>query len=73
MHNDQQNSEVTGQENPYSITKDVSFGEYIITVKLGRGNEFVGIKRVVVRKDFLTPEQRARAFRGNDASDSYDE
>lgn len=48
------------------------FDRYVVTVRLGPADEFLGIVAIEVDKDFLSGRQKRSAFGSHDVSDLYD-
>jgi len=63
----------TGDTQKPTHTKQCPFGRYLITVRLGLGDEFLCIEEVAVSKDFLTTKQKTASRGVHDVSDLYPE
>ena len=60
---------------PESTTREVmvQFDRYVITVRLGPLNEFLGVSSVAIRQSFLSPKQKIQATGYHDVADIEEE
>lgn len=63
----------TGDTSVPCRTIVVPFDRYEIVIRLGPGNEFMGIAEVKVSKDFLTFQQKTQSHGYHDVEDLYEE
>jgi len=63
----------TGGEGPPQRYKTYQFGRYLIRLRLGQRDEFLGIVSVEVAKDFRSFRQMVESTRGHDVADLYED
>jgi len=64
---------ITGMSPPSARLVTIRFGNYDVTVKVGPGNEFLGIEEIGISKSFLSLEQRRSAVGYHDVNDLYED
>ena len=68
----EEHPDVTGSPTPGGRLVTVQFDRYLIKIRLGNSNEFLGIVEVGLPQDFRSVRQKIES-RGNfDVSDLYD-
>jgi hypothetical protein len=65
--------EGTGSTLPAYHDVDYVLGDYVVRVRLTSANEFVGILKVTIGRDFRSQEQRLAPLGYHDVTDLYDE
>ena len=73
QHDEQRPEDSTGECSPTWKLRTVPFDRFRITVKLTPDDRFVEIVEVGFRKDFRSPQDKARSQGYHDVSDLYDE
>ncbi len=63
----------TGESNHFEPSRLVEcpFDNYVVTIKLGENNTFMGIDGIKVKKDFLSLDQKISNARFHDIEEFY--
>ncbi len=71
-HTRKDHADVTGSPTPAARVVTVQFDKYLVKVRLGNSNEFLGIVEVGLPQDFRSVRQRIESRSSHDVSDLYD-
>ena len=69
----EQYQQSTGSKEIKAHTATYSFENFEVTVNLGPSNEFLGVKSIAVKKDFLSLKQRLSQASSFNVDDLYEE